>query len=242
MRPRVIVLDDSDAFPDVLPLEEDFTVDAERVLQLTDERVAQIAGVIERGATFFSRGGLTRAIAETWDDPAGVDHVVSYVMRLDAIYRRSGVDRVDFFASFEAGLGELSHFDEEQRARLIVRTSRWVLEKSGLSRQWKALSHMRRTGAPLDGIKIMCDLRPVFDDEREHVQGMVPLVTVRLDVTDMNGLPAAYETTLTEAQLAELAHETQQAQKKLQVLRGLLTDAKIELPDVRDGGREEGLL
>jgi hypothetical protein len=81
-------------------------------------------------------------------------------------------------------------------------------------------------------VEIICDLRPVFDNERESVEGVIPYTILRIVSIGADGLPVAMETILTQAELGELAEKSEAAVKKLDRLRALLAEKELPIPPV----------
>ena len=102
----------------------------------------------------------------------------------------------------------------------------------GLNRQAKAQRLSEATGLRLENVEIICDLRPVFDNERESVEGVIPYTILRIVCIGADGLPVAMETILTQAEVGELAKKSEAAVKKLDRLRALLAEKELPIPPV----------
>lgn len=92
----------------------------------------------------------------------------------------------------------------------------------------KANRLLREVGNEFKNIAFFCDMRPVFDEPREKVEGFVMLANMRLVYISQNGDRHACEVALTEDELKELVKNGQKALAKLEVLRTtstLITDA-----------------
>jgi hypothetical protein len=107
---------------------------------------------------------------------------------------------------------------EVRLTELLPNSSR---EYPGLERYHKAARLVGATGATLDGVDLICDLRPVFDRSREVVEGFLPQIVLRLNYRGLTDARQAVEVRMTERQLDELIGEAQKAQRKLQTLREL---------------------
>ena len=82
-------------------------------------------------------------------------------------------------------------------------------------------------------MEIICDLRPIFDDKRESVEGVIPYTILRIVCIGADGLPVALEAILTQAEVGELAKKSEAAVKKLDRLRALLAEKELPIPPVR---------
>jgi hypothetical protein len=120
-----------------------------------------------------------------------------------------------------------AQFDELKRRMSII-----IKPYAGLNRQAKAQRLSEATGLRLENVEIICDLRPVFDNERESVEGVIPYTILRIVSIGADGLPVAMETILTQAELGELAEKSEAAVKKLDRLRALLAEKELPIPPV----------
>ena len=77
----------------------------------------------------------------------------------------------------------------EQRKLLADRIEKLVAVPAGLARQYKAEQLAEATGTELEDLQVICDLRPVFNEERSEIEGAIPISTLKLDVLGPNGLP-----------------------------------------------------
>lgn len=75
------------------------------------------------------------------------------------------------------------------------------------------------TGQKLETAELICDIRPIFDEAREQIEGMMPYTRVRLVATGADGLPIAFEAELTRRQVQELSELASKAAQKLGVLQ-----------------------
>ena len=90
---------------------------------------------------------------------------------------------------------------------------------------------MRDVGNEFRGVKFVCDLRPVFDDPRKHVDAFVILSNMRIRYVTQGGDQDAFELALTEDELAKLREDIDQALEKVKVLKLLrkgLVDSQQE--------------
>jgi hypothetical protein len=74
------------------------------------------------------------------------------------------------------------------------------------------------TGQRLESFDLICDLRPIFDESREHLEGMMPYTRLRVVAIGADGLPEAFESELTRQQVHDLAQKASKAAQKLDVL------------------------
>lgn len=88
-----------------------------------------------------------------------------------------------------------------------------------LRRYRKAERLAKITGQPLEDVQLICDLRPVFDENRQNVEGLIPFTHFKIVATGGDGLPRVFEAELTAEQVIDLAEQAKRAIAKLEVLR-----------------------
>jgi hypothetical protein len=108
-------------------------------------------------------------------------------------------------------------------------------EHASISLMKKADRLVRDTGDELESIKFICDLRPVFDNERERVDALVLIANLRLRYMAQNGERESCELALTEAELLKLKEKTEEAIRKIEVLKRVASSLK----DVEQEGGQE---
>lgn len=129
----------------------------------------------------------------------------------------------------------LEQLDEPLREAVQGRLPKALEPVPCVDRQVKVDALVRRTGSHLDDLSMTCDLRPVFNDDRTQVEGLVPLTTLRL-VTHLAGTfePSVLEISVTEKELARLCDEVDRAKRKLVALKAFVkSHDDIALPESR---------
>lgn len=94
-----------------------------------------------------------------------------------------------------------------------------VQDYPGLALMRKAQRLLRDTGNEIDDAIFICDLRPVFDDPQEQIEGFVALANLRIRYTHQSGDPDVFEIALTEDELSTFIKQGQKALNKLNVLK-----------------------
>ncbi len=88
-----------------------------------------------------------------------------------------------------------------------------------LARFEKAERLANLTGQELESIELVCDLRPIFDEDRKQIEGMMPYTRLHIVATGVDGLPKSFEAELTHRQVNDLREKAAKANSKLNVLR-----------------------
>jgi hypothetical protein len=92
----------------------------------------------------------------------------------------------------------------------------------------KASRLLREVGNEFRSVAFFCDMRPVFDEPREKVEGFVVLANMRLIYFSQNGDRHACEVALTEDELTKMVENGQKAVAKMAVLKTTAAQLKCE--------------
>jgi len=98
----------------------------------------------------------------------------------------------------------------------------------------KAERLLRDVGNELQSIKFVCDLRPVFDDDRKNIEAFVAVANMRLLYVSQDGERRACEMALTEDELTHFKEHVDRALDKMHVLNE--TRATLTLDRVQTEG------
>jgi len=112
-------------------------------------------------------------------------------------------------------------FSEQSIDRLIANLDILVVKNISGKLLRKAERLLRDVGNEFRSVKFVCDLRPVFDDPRKHVDAFVILANMRIRYATQGGDQEAFELALTEDELARLRKDIDDALAKVEVLKTL---------------------
>lgn len=210
-----------------------FANDALAVIAIDEAALARIGNGIRSYEGFLNRAAIAD-IAKTVEPSERADVVARFVDNMGGLFYESELDLPAFGGKVEAMTREhnAEHFSAEQIERLRNCLQLLAIDANGLHRQKKAEALLTRTGNALQDVAITCDLRPVMDDKREHVCGVIPLTTMTLEIESEDGLPKAYDIRLSAAQLRDLHEEVTVALRKLESFDGFCREKNIQLAKV----------
>ena len=210
----------------------DFADDARAALELNEEQVDAIAGALHEFGGFLDRETLEALVLPHVEDAERVRRLTRFISYLDRLSARSGMPTDAFVERVQRRLREQypEAFAGEEPGRLAERIASFVADQPGFRRQRKAERLYEEVGIPVRDIKIICDLRPVFDQAHENVEGMVLVTTFKLVATDIDGLPITLQAKLTESQVADLAEKSGDARRKVAALRRLMDEKNLPVP------------
>ena len=99
-------------------------------------------------------------------------------------------------------------------------------------RQAKAERLAAATGLRAETIDLICDIRPVFDDDRKNVEGIMPFTTLKVVATGVDQFPVSFEAVLSARDVQDLLKKVEAAIDKLNALGRLAEMAKLPVPSV----------
>jgi hypothetical protein len=100
----------------------------------------------------------------------------------------------------------------DQNLRILIRPY------PAMARQRKASRLASITGNVAETVALICDARPVFNESRDAIEGMVPLVTLRIAYERQDEDTEVFEVHLTPEMVVRLSEGLKTAQRKLKVL------------------------
>jgi len=99
-----------------------------------------------------------------------------------------------------------------------------VQDYPSLALMRKAQRLLRNTGNEIEDAIFICDLRPVFNEPQERIEGFVALANLRVEYLCQSGNRDVFEISLTEDELSILIKKGQKALNKLGVLKKTVHD------------------
>ncbi|MDD4269006.1 MAG: hypothetical protein PHO07_01945 [Pirellulales bacterium] len=217
---------------DHLAQDRDFVEDAQRILKLDEDGYLRLATQLAKADTFLSRSDLTVIVAEALGEDA--DEIAAIIHRLSGIVHDAEMDVIDAMDALGNAIKEkATSFEPEQRQTLADRLQKLVAEPIGIAKQYKARQLAEAIGAQLDDFRIICDIRPIFDQKRERIEGAIPLAILRLEYSDPDGESGVVELYVTERQLQKLAERIADAGIKLRLMKEVLARQDIAVPKTK---------
>jgi hypothetical protein len=218
---------------DYLAKDEDFLADAAALVALEAPVCAALEEALAAEKSFLSRAKL-RDIVQTVlsAESPSAKKISGFIWRLHRTIRRDSDEPMErSVALLRQSIEESSErFTPEQKKLLGNRIEKLIAVPAGLARQFKAEELAEATGTELEDLQLICDLRPVFNEERSDIEGAIPISTLKLDVLGPTGLPSRIEVRLTEGQVADLFEKAHYAQTKLLAIKRMLDKNSIPLP------------
>ncbi len=220
-----------------LPISDGLIEDAKILLNLDINQINSIREDLRAFSGFLDHGRLSEILHTYVEDETLCGRLARFIVAVDDRLRKTDQNVHHIMSSIKNWLD----IEENQKKGLLTREQFEELHRRlplliepfpGLSRQAKAERLSEATGFPLEDIQIICDLRPLFDEERECVQGMIPFTTLKVVCEGVDGLPLALEAVLSRSQVTELLKKATAAEKKLSRLDAFLTEKGLQVPPI----------
>jgi len=212
-----------------LAKDTDFLVDAQHILQLDEDAFLRLTTQLAKTDTFLSRSDLVTIARESLGE--GSDRIASIIYRIGGIIHDAEMDATDAMDQLAKAIEETTEgLEPQERRTLTDRLRKLVAEPVGIAKQFKARQLVDAIGAELDDLRIICDIRPIFDQKHERVEGAIPLAILRLEYSQPDGDSAVVEVRVTETQIAKFAKKIADANLKLRVIKELLTSQHVAIP------------
>jgi hypothetical protein len=214
---------------DHLAEDADFLDDAQQILQLDEDAYTRLSTQLAKADAFLSRSGLAAIVAAVIGE--GSDRVASIIYRLAGIVHDADMAVMDAMDALSKAIEEKAEgLQPQQRRTLTERLRKLVAEPIGLARQFKARQLVDAIGAELNDFRIICDIRPIFDQKRERIDGAIPLATFRLEYSTPDGDSAVVEMRVTEKQIVKFGERIADANLKLRMIKELLASSNVTIP------------
>jgi hypothetical protein len=205
----------------------EFRADVLGIVGMPEEQFSALSAALAGFPSFLDKAAIESIVAQVTGSSS--TKTAALIYRLNQLLRSSS-DPVE--VAVRVLIEELSkykEFPEQVIAVLRERLKALFLTPRGFDLQKKAEMLAEATGAELADFSIICDVRPVFDNERKKIEGAVALTTLRLELYQSDGSRLPVECRLTEPQLERLAKIVDTARGKLAVIQQLLETKDLRL-------------
>jgi hypothetical protein len=203
------------------------------IAEIPGEAIDRIVTSLENSVGFLNEEGLKRLVQEVLPEEQQMSSVISAIHSI----RPGRVDRV------LASLQEWRATDRQNAERVPDEVLKEIQQKlANLIREypaWDRFQKARRlaslTGNKAQQVELICDVRPVFDRAREHVEGLVPLTTLKLVYETQSDETKCIELLLSADVLKDLLAKAEKAYQKQTIMRDFfdrwIPDGFLELPE-----------
>jgi hypothetical protein len=223
---------------DHLAQDEHFLDDVKQIIDLDEDAYLRLATQLAKSDSFLSRSDLAAIVSECLGE--ATERITSIIFRIGGIVHDADMDATDAMDALAKAIEEKAEgLDIQVRRKLTDRLRKLVAEPIGIAKQYKARKLVDAIGAELDSFRIICDIRPIFDQSRERIDGAIPLTVLRLDYSKPDGESAVVEVRVTEKQLAQFEEKIAAATLKLRIIKQLLSQQELPIPKTKSTISEE---
>jgi hypothetical protein len=214
-----------------LAQDEDFLNDARSILELDQEECGRLASRLGRTDLFLDRPSLFSLVSEIIGDQEKAQKIASIIYRVGGMLHDADIPATEAMDELGRALQEKADgIEPEDRRTLVQRLRSLSAEPIGLAKQYKARRLVDATGSKLDEFQIICDVRPIFDQSRERIEGAIPLAILRLEYSSPDRESAVVEMRITEKQLEDFRAKIETAHRKLKLIKVLLVNQRLPVP------------
>ena len=195
--------------------DSDMMADLKAVSTLSDDETNTLRGRLSQVKGFLDPKALAAEIRRTIK-------VEGTARSVQTTLRNLGPKRAKRLVESLAERGKQEDdfpLNEAELARLGEILPKLIQPYPALARFEKAERLAKLTGQELESIELICDLRPIFDEDRKQIEGMMPYTRLHIVATGTDGLPKSFEAELTHRQVNDLRKKAAKAESKLAVLR-----------------------
>ncbi len=210
---------------------EAFLSDVKLILQIDDEDLDRLHDALSQEESFLDQGTLSKIVENTLEASESSSRISATIWQLSQVLHNADEQPEAAAAQLkEAIVKSSSGISETEGRKLGERLEKLAARPTGFARQSKAQRLSEATGAELEDLQIISDIRPVFNEDRSAIEAAVPVTTLRLDIVESAGSPSTIEVRLTEQQVADLLMKAECAKTKIAVIKKTLRDKSIVMP------------
>lgn len=188
---------------------------------LSDEKCRQLGGALcslEGLATSDAiKDAVKACLSEEDEDEGKIESVVNALSSLKPQVIPRLMESIKAWALARKSRQEI--FSDSVLERLGENLQVLISDYHAVVLMQKADQLLRDVGNEFQSVKFVCDLRPVFDEQRANVEGFVLLANMRLIYISQDGQRHVCEIAFTEEELQQLRNDVDKAQSKLEVLK-----------------------
>lgn len=212
---------------DRLLQEEQFREELRQIARLPEEKFSAISSALQAHPNFLVSTDVAAILKKNLPEP-DAESITRTLLRVNRTIRNTQETAKEALGIFVAAMAEQSkEFPPETIQILEPRLNALILMPRGFSRQKKAEELAEATGADLTEFNIICDIRPVFDEDRKEIEGALAVTTLTLDILQLDGRVASIECRLTENQLDDIIRKSTAAKQKVVAIKALLATKMI---------------
>ncbi|MGA2497444.1 MAG: hypothetical protein ABSH20_06870 [Tepidisphaeraceae bacterium] len=223
-----------------LAQDKDFISDAQCILKIDEDAYCRLAAELGKSGAFLGHPALNAIAEEVLGKSEDARTIASIIYRVGGMLYDTDMSATEAMAALGKAIEEKADsLEPKDRRILTARLRALTAEPTGLAKQYKAQKLAEATNAELDKVQLICDIRPIFDQSRERIEGAIPLAMLRLEYSEADGDSEVVEVRITEKQIAELELLVVTAKRKLTLIKELLATQHVAVPATKATITEE---
>jgi hypothetical protein len=186
------------------------------ISEIPSAQIDALATALEEEVGFANPARVSELVREVLHDDRRTSAVVSALHNIPSRQVDQVLQTVREWR--EADTRNSERVSEEAFAAMEDKLPRLIRDFPAVGRCQKAHRLASILGNSVERLDLICDVRPVFDAERDRVEGMIPLTTMKIVYEGQDERTRVLEVQLSRETLDELVEKAQIAQQKMGVL------------------------
>ncbi len=212
----------------------EFQSDIRRILDLDENVYLRLATQLAKSDAFLNFSNFASIVEDALEKHEDSEQITAILYRIGEIIHDADMDATDAMRLLSNAIKEnAKELDIKERQTFIDRLQKLTAEPIGFAKQYKAQRLVEATGAELDTFQFLCDIRPIFDQQRECVDGAIPLTILRLEYTKPDGDSDVVELRVTERQISQFGERIADTKLKLEMIKDLLENKNLSIPSTK---------
>ena len=192
------------------------------ISRLDEAEIDQLSRSLEAADGLLDEPRLNRVVSEVIADSESADAVVS---TLQSVFPGSVGENLETLKKWRQAVpNHAERFPEDSFEAIQEYLPKLIRPYPALERYRKARRLATFTGKQAIRIDLICDARPIFDADRDEIEGFISQMTLRIIHHDQAGQAGEYEVVLSPTQLAALIEQAEKARRKLGAVTALIEE------------------
>lgn len=196
---------------------QEMIADLATIASTPEASLMRLSEQLQAQSGFLSHSRLVKLITECVEDELQGDAVNRTLQNLQPESLDQVLGAINEWRQVDDQSREL--FPDDLFANLVDRLPVLLQEYPALHRGIKAAGLRNIIGNELYDATFICDARPVYNDDRDQIEGMIPVTTMRLVYEQQNEEMQEIEMALTAGELRALIERAEKAETKLKTLQ-----------------------
>lgn len=148
------------------------------------------------------------------------ENKIRFIVNLINSFASSGEETAkERFIEMRADLKPIQEKFNDQQWAIIEKNALYLCGPFSCVRRFQKHVQLQAIiGNNLQQVDIVCDLRPMFDDTREHFEGFIPITTLKFIYNEQNGNTKSLELVASDEMLEQINVKLEQLKRKREIL------------------------